>query len=144
MKLFKKRAFSGRRVCNTSPKESCVFNFRSLKVLQRRETCDLQSVLVTFGEVHGRLAGLGVPSPERKVSSVVGRFCRNVAERETRVLPAGRQQDHMGSPGEIPAPVSGRLRRLRIREVRYFVCWSHNFTSIHLDEACAARAKVKG
>lgn len=96
---------------------------------------------------------LGGPTSEQKVKSVVGCwFCRNVAERETQVLPTGRQQDDMGSPGEVSEPVPGRLRRIRIREVNFYLrrsltceslAQSPNLTSIHLDEACAAQAKVR-
>lgn len=61
------------------------------------------------------------PQWAQKVQSVVGgRFCRNVAERETRVLSTGGQQGDMGSPGAVPEPVPGGLRRLRIRVVTHF------------------------
>lgn len=45
---------------------------------------------------------------------VDGCFCKkNVAERKTQVLPAGGQQDDMGSPGAVPKVVPGGLWRLR-------------------------------
>lgn len=128
------------------------YNFICFKIANGWLIFRLAFSSATWRKVFRWLARHGIPTSERKVNSLVGSlFCRNVAWREIQFLSTRSQQDDMGGPGTIPKLVPSWFWCLWISVVNnvLFCCTcsmrkaeSPKLTSIHLDEACAADAKV--
>lgn len=69
--------------------------------------------LQTFGKF-GCTSRAAAYQGEAEVSELL---CRNVAEGESGLLPAGGQQDNLGGPGEVPVPVPRGVWSIWIRVV---------------------------